>query len=91
MRKTLPVLEVPRIEESHSVLSGLDVIGPTGRLNESSRSIINQPVDGCHQFPKIGSSKGVQLVEPNFRDGSSEHMPHIPPANSDQWKQQYDY
>ena len=47
---------MPRIEEAHIVLIGLDVIGPASRLDECATPSIAKLVDRVYQLPKMHSS-----------------------------------
>ena len=79
---------MPRVKEVHSVGPRLDVVGPAGRFDEGSASVVAEVVDGGDKVSKVDGGVGVELVEFDLGDGSSEHVAYVPPSDHQGWEQQ---
>lgn len=73
------------VPDVHAELSFLDVVGPDGGLDEGSGSVIAEGVDGQSQFPETDRAIRIKLIEPDFCNGCSQHVPDIPPWEDGDW------
>ncbi len=73
------------VPDVHAELSLLEVIGPDGRFNKSSGSIITEGVDGQSQLPETDGGIRIKLVESDFGNSCSQHVPDIPPRQDRHW------
>ena len=82
----LRINEVPFVPNSHTVLFSFEVIGPDGRFNEGSGSIIAKIIDCKGNLPEVNRGFGIELIESDFSDSCCQHMSNIPPRENECWK-----
>jgi len=77
---------VPFVPDIHTVLSAFEVIGPDGRLDEGSGSIVTKIINSESEFPEVDTGFRIKLIQPHLGNSSCKHVSYIPPGEDQCWE-----
>lgn len=80
---------MPIVPDIHGVVFFFDVIWPDRGFDEGSSSIVTETINCQCEFPEVCGCVYIEFIQPDFSDGSNEHVPNIPPARYKQRKCNY--